>query len=257
MTAKEAYRGNPIAQGIFAELQRSFFGHQYKLVPIINKGISDQIQATIRHLDNKAKTSAEDGYATVFEGLSFDPNRVRSQAFAVYNRAEQKPVAVSAFILAPMNWILSKRYFEKTNDGITIRDFCRLTHTGQPPKFLFFPGWTYVDPEYRLQFALPGFRAIKNIMTYIRANAPDQTWAEEIPRGTWPRNRESELLALAKNPVGTYISANELPFDLSTMGKNSLGSSSSVKIAKHLGLQKVSNISSVSTLGPVFASQLA
>jgi len=254
---KEAYRGNPIAQGVLTELQRSFFGAQYKLVPVINKNVVKQVQATIRHLDNKARVTTDNEYATVFEGLAFDPHRVRSQAFTIFDKVTRKPVAVSAFILAPTKWILSKRYFEKASDGIIIRDFRHLSHNDQQPNFLFFPGWTYVDPGYRLQFALPGFRAIKNVMTYIRANAPNHTWAEEIPRGTWPRNRETETVALAKNPVGTHIFADQLPFELSAMGINSPGSSSSVKVARHLGLEKITNISSVSTLGPVFASQLA
>jgi len=255
--SKEYYPINPFAQGLLETFLLSHFQDRYRIVPIVNDRIAKHIDSTIRHLDKLAKTKPEDGFATVFEGLAFDDSRVRSQAIAIYDQSTSLPAAISSFIIAPAKWVEGKRYFEPKGDGVFIRDFTTVANHRSLPKFLFFPGWTYVDPAYRIQFAIPGFRAIKRAMTYIKSLAPNDTWAEEIPRGTWPRKREQETLALASRPVGTFIPRKELPFELSRLGQNSFGSSSSVKIAKHLELNRISNLSSVNTLGPVFASQLA
>lgn len=254
--AKEVYKNNPLAQAILQEFKRSNFGDKFTIVPVIDKDITKHIGETIQHLDNKAKIDPEYGYATVFEGLAYDTSRLRSQAIAIYDKNINKPVAISAFMIAPADWIANKRYFENTGNGVTIQDFKRITRY-EIPKFLFFPGWVYIDPLYRLAFALPGFHAIKRLTNFIKTSAPANTWAEEIPRGTWPRNRESETLALAKQPIGTYIPQEKLPFTIQTLGQNSVGSASSVKIAKHLGLDRIHYMSSINTLGPIYAKQLA
>lgn len=253
---KEWYPSNSLAQKICDDVCSSRFGNDFQITPIVDASTAQDVQRTIQHLDNKAKIVPQDGYATVFEGLAFDENRVRTQAVVIYDGKVNRPVAVSTFVIAPRTWVQKKRYFEKVNDGIIIRDFTTISQNQSLPQFLFFPGWTYVDLPYRLHFALSGFRAIKRIMDTIQFYAPERSWAEEIPRGRWPRKRESEVLALAAYPVGTYLSKNDLPFSLEALSQNSLGSSSSVKIAKHLGLHRVNNISSVHTLGPVYVKQL-
>ena len=115
---------------------------------------------------------------------------------------------------------------------------------------------TKVVPKHRLQFAMPGFKAFKRIVSQIQESTPPNTYMEVIAKGEWPFERTNELTKLVERGEGVYVPQTELPFKLTTIGMNYKGSSVSVKIAALLGLKKVEALGSAVSLGPSFIKRV-
>lgn len=254
MIEAKSYDKNMLAQGIYGAITRANFGSNFRVVPVTSLEIVEQLKASeIKEVDYRAKIEQEDGFLPVFDGLAFDSKNVRSQAIALYEGDE--PVGVMTQVIAPKKWIEKQRYFEKEQNGIYVRNFETVSRDGLPD-FMIIPAWTKVAPRHLLRFAVPGFRAFRNAMSQIIENAPKNTWMEAIAQGQFPFDRRNELLAIAERGVGTFVPKDALPFEMDLIGKNNSGSSSSVKMARVMGLGQIQNIGSAMSLGPVFAKKL-
>ena len=254
MIETQPYEKNLLAQEVYGAIRRANFGSNFRVVPVTSPNIVEQLKASeIKYIDYRAKTEKEDGFAPVFDGLAFDSENVRSQAIALYEGDE--PVGVMTQIIAPRKWVEKQRYFEIRENGIYVRNFEIVSKNGLPD-FMIIPAWTKVTSKHSLHFAIPGFRAFQDAMSQIVKSAPENTWMEAIARGQFPSDRRNELLTIAERGVGTFVSKEELPFEISMIGKNDNGSSSSVKMARVMGLEQIQISGSAISLGPVFAKKL-
>lgn len=252
----EAYSQNPLATEIYGAMRSAGFGDQFNTVPIANEEIIEQIKASkLKGVDYRAKVKAEPGFASVFDGLAFDPENLRSQSTAIYH--DEKPIGLMTQVIAPRKWIESQRYFERDTDGVYVRDFESVSKNGMAD-FLVIPAWTILDSEYRYPKTIisPGFQAFQNIMKLIQTNAPQNTYMEAIAQGQFPFDRKGELQALADRGVNVFIPQSELLFSLDLIGKNNGGSMASVNMAERMRLERVDGLGSGLTLGPVFARKL-
>jgi hypothetical protein len=93
-------------------------------------------------------------------------------------------------------------------------------------------------------------------MNTVEELAPSNTWTEVVAQGQWPISRKNEIDELIEKGVGSYISEDKLPFDMNLIGVNNSGSSSSVKMAIHTGMNMIKNVGSALTLGPVFSKKI-
>jgi len=249
------YHHNKLAEELVKIVTDFNFGDGCVIRPVTSPDIVEQIKQTeIRGIDYRAKTEPENGFASVFEGLAFDQEKVRSQSFAIYE--QESPVGVMSFVIAPKTWIAEQRYFMRENGGVRVVDAKAVTGT-ELPNFYIIPAWTKVISTHRLKFAIPGFRAFTRVMTKIQESSPQHTWIESIAQGQFPFDKKEELVELSKRALNTFIPEHELPFNLKLVGKNNPGSSSTVKMAKVMGLNQIDNLGSGLTLGPVFTKKVA
>ena len=256
MTIIEAFAGNNLAKGIYHSVENISFGNGYDFVPVTTSELAQKIKdSSLGGLDYRAKMVPEPGFASVFDGLAFDPENVRTQSFALLARKEKEPVGVMSAVIAPQSWILNQRYFQRATDGVRICDFSTISND-KIPEYLIIPAWTKVVPDHLVHFAIPGFRAFHKVMAVLQESAPENTWMEAIAQGEWPMSRNEEMLQLLDRGLGAYIDQAELPFQLEQVGKNNKGSLSSVKMAPLMGLQRIGRLGSARTLGPVFAKRV-
>jgi hypothetical protein len=244
-----------LANGIYEKVKSINFGDGFKIKPVITEETVTALKDVLVGIDYRAKINPENGFASMFEGLAFDPQRLRSQSFAIINEETNKPVGTITAIIAPKPWISTQRYFMREENGVRVRDF-KAVSGDKLPEFVIIPAWTKVVSEYLGHFAIPGFHAFKKMMEFIQQGAPKNTWMESIAQGEWPVDRRDELTKLTDQGVGTFIATSELPFTLDLIGKNSRGSSSSAKMAPIMGLSKINNLGSSVSLGPSFAKRV-
>ena len=249
-----AYPQNELAENLLGKVGDGNFGINYRLVPVTSLDIVEQIQRTeIKGIDYRAKIDPENGFASVFDGLAFDPEKVRSQSFALYEK--ESPVGVMTAVIAPRTWIAEQRYFARENGGARVVDAHAVTGD-ELPNFYIIPAWTKVLSSHRLKFVIPGFRAFRKVMQEIQESAPSNTWMEAIAQGQFPFERKEELIKLSRRSLNTFIPEDELPFGLKIIGKNNSGSSSSVKMARLMGMKQIADLGSNLTLGPVFTKRV-
>lgn len=201
-------------------------------------------------MDFRTKINPEDGYASVFDGLDFDPGNVRSHAFYIESAGE--PIGVISFVIAPARWIEEQRYVINQQGTFILTNFNHVNGLDQTPPFLIIPGLAVVKTQYRTDFAIPGFRFFNQVMDEVQCNAPDGTFCEANARGKVDLEQTRFLL---EYNVGQEIDPSLLP--MNELGVNYPGSSSSVKMAKLLGLTQIENVGSARTLGPVFVKKVA
>lgn len=253
----EAYPGNHFANQLYHHAASVSFGHEHQLEPLVNDQQATRIFASaVATIDYRAKLFRENGYASVYEGLAFDPEVVRSQLFLLSEAANELPVAVLTVIIAPQAWIAKQRYFRRHPTGVELTDFS--TNTSQPlPDFVIIPGWTKVAPLHLGRFAVPGFRAFQRVLKTVTAAAPANTWVESSTQGQWPAERRAELHLLSSQPLGSIFMPAELPFPPEMIGQPHPVSRASSKIAPILGLRRLPDIGSTMSLGPVFVRQVS
>jgi hypothetical protein len=135
----EVYPNNPFARDVFNESLGISFGSDFELLPVDSHHILSMIQISpLKRLDSRAKVVSEPGYTSVFEGIDFDPENLRSQSFVLLNREKQEPVAVMCLVVAPKGWIEHQRYFQRTETGVIVRDFSYISNESLPD-FLIIP----------------------------------------------------------------------------------------------------------------------
>src|SRR3990167_9256062 len=104
-----AYPSNRFAQGIYEAITQIKFGDGVKVIPVTTLEIAAQLRTSeIKSIDYRAKVTQEVGFASVFNGLAFDPENVRSQSIALYE--DDEPVGVMTQVIAPRSWIEGQRY---------------------------------------------------------------------------------------------------------------------------------------------------
>lgn len=246
MTQEQFENSSPLDTDIDSLVEKFNFGKDYKIVRIDNVEKFNLIKGSELGMDSRAKAEQTDGYSTVFEGLAFDPENVRTQAYYLENG--EKPVAVITFAITPRKILANDRYFKKKEGGVEICDLTSLT--GEIPEFTISPAWTKVDKEHRTKFALPGFKMVKEILAKLKESAPDGSWIETAAQG-----KGHFYNFLASKKVGQLIPNEELPFNIKDFGQPTKGSVSTVKMAELFKIPQFPDIGSF-TLGPVFIEKI-
>lgn len=240
-----------LANSVYEQGKAVNFGEGRELRPIISIDDIKKIEGEKLGLDYRARIDPVEGYGSVFDGLAFDESAVRSQSFSVLEA--DKPIATMTIVIAPKFWIEQQRYFESQDEGVRIVDARDVVGSQELPDFFVVPAWTQVADSHKSKLAMPGVRTFKNILSKIEEQSPENTYIETIAQG---RLGKKERLAVSKllaaRQLNDEISFEDLPFDRELVGKNSEGSSSTVKMAGLFGFKKAENICSANTLGPVF-----
>lgn len=252
----EAYSANPFAQEVCGAMKNAGFGEEFRTQPVVDESTIQQIKASkLQGLDYRAKINPEPGFSSTFEGLAFDPDHIRTQSTAIYDK--EKPIGLMTHVIAPRKWIEQQRYFERVDGGIRIRDFRAVSNSGMAD-FMVIPGWTILDTDYRFprKIIRPGFAAFNKIMDMIQASAPKNTYVEAVAMGRFPPSERQKLLDIATLDLDTFVPSKELPFELDMIGLNADGSMASVNMAERMGLNRVVGLGASRSLGPVFVKQL-
>ena len=251
---------NKLSESIQTAVEAVNFGPDRQVVSVISDEILAKVQEQGLGMDNRALPEAKTGISSVFEGLDFDPENLRSQAFSIYEG--QIPIGLMTMVIAPRSWLENQRYLlrETVGEGleaVKIIDFREVVGGDKFPDVCVMPAWTKVADKHRTKLALPGFRAFHQMLSVIQQSAPDNTYLEMVAQGQLVQSKSSKTMKfIGDKPLGSSIESDAMPFDISLFGKNSPGSSSTVKMAKLLGLQQAENIASIQSLGPVFFKQL-
>lgn len=244
-----------LANKIYNTVETINFGKNRTVKPVLQNDILKTLKEAKLPLDYRAITENRDGYKTVFEGLEFDKENVRTQSFSIYEG--EKPIAVMSIAIAPKSWIKKQKYIKNNGDELIVFDYKNITNNEHEPDFFVIPAMTKVIDSHRTKLAISGFNAIKKIFEVLAEKAPQNTYMEVIAQGKLEYEKWKELENfLSDKKAGTIINKRDFPFDPNLVGKNSTGSSSTVKMARLLGLTEVENIGSVKTLGPVFIKKL-
>lgn len=243
-----------LANSVYEQGKAVNFGEGRELRPILSIDDVEQIKGEKLGLDYRAHIDPIEGYGSVFDGLAFDEKAVRSQSFSILEA--EKPIAIMTIVIAPKFWIEQQRYFETLADGVKIIDARGVVKSQGQPDFFVIPAWTQVVATHKNKLAMPGVRTFKNILSKIEELSPKNTYIETIAQGQLRRDKEGAVdKLLAAHQLDDILAFNNLPFDTELIGKNSEGSSSTVKMASLFGLKKAENICSANTLGPVFYKQ--
>ncbi|MFZ2038909.1 MAG: hypothetical protein WAV11_03145 [Minisyncoccia bacterium] len=256
-----------ISEQIINIINETNFGQNIDVIPVDNIEIFKQIKDKLG-TDIRSRTDEDEKYGSIFNGLDFDLNKMRSQSFAIYdkNNEEKTPVGIMTFIIAPKWWAEQERYIEKVPEGVIFRDYSDLLEkTGnsrQLPDYTIMPAWTKVDSKYLGKFALPGFRVMEKVINLLSMEAPENTFIQMVAQGTADKDLLKKLKDLISViNIGQKISKEEMlatsGLDFSDLvGRNTQGSESTVKTAKHFQLDEVINYGSASSLGPVFIKKI-
>jgi hypothetical protein len=223
-------------------------------------------------LDYRSKKEGDEESASVFDGLDFDPDKLRSQAFALFDMAgaEKIPVGIMTFTIAPRRWVEKERYWEKVSDGVVVRDHFDLSDVvgseRSMPEFIISPSWTKVDPRYAGKFAIPGFNVIRKTLGLLAEAAPDQTFLEVSAQGQAGQNDRTIRQRLAgivsSSSAGQKFTNQEIEQAsgingfMNLIGKSTEGSATTVQVAKLLGINEAVNYGDDLTLGPVFSKRI-
>lgn len=243
-----------LANSIYEQGKAVNFGEGRELRPIVSIDDIKKIEGEKLGLDYRAHIDPIEGYGSVFNGLAFDERAVRSQSFSILEN--DKPVAIMTIVIAPKLWIEQQRYFETQGEGVKIVDARNVVGSQELPDFFVIPAWTQVATTHKNKLAMPGVRTFKNILSKIEEVSPKNTYIETIAQGQLKRDKGGVIdKLLAEHQLNDMIQFNDLPFDTELIGKNSEGSSSTVKMANLFGLKRAENICSANTLGPVFYKQ--
>lgn len=210
------------------------------------RGVQDEC-----YMDFRAVIDSKPNFVSTFEGLDFDPNNIRTQAFALI---DEMPVAVMTLVTVPEKIVANQRYFKVNPDSSSLRllDFKGITEEEELPRFLIVPGWTFIKPEMRNVMALKGYHFMNDIITTAIDVAPEGTWIEAVAQGYGNKYKYD----VTNMEIGCDYGQEELSFPISDVGVNWPGSTSSVKFANHLGLYKVEKVGSARSLGPVFVKRV-
>ena len=230
-------------------LCESNFIPDYKFHPVTKEEEYNRVKNALS-MDYRAKKYPESGYASVFEGLEFDSKQLRSQAFYIAT-PDGEPIGVTTFVITPQNLIEQQRYIIKKNSKFFITDFKEVNKINETPKYLIVPAWTTVKPEYKNVFSRSGIRFLTNVINKVLDNAPKNTYIEVTAQGKVSHEETDFLL---QYQLGREIRPSLIPTQYFCI--NDRGSSSSVKIAEFLGLQRIPNVASARSLGPVFVKQV-
>jgi hypothetical protein len=169
---------------------------------------------------------------------------------------QDSAIGIMSIVIAPERYIANEKYFKSDHDKLRLVSFQEAHGLSETPAYLVIPAWTIVEPQYRTRFAIPGFRAYKRMLDVIAENAPVNTYIEASAAGKIEGANRRQLFELRELPIGTEFDQEYFPYDFSLLGENSPGSSSSVKLAGMLNLEKSENIGSSRSLGPVFLRKL-
>lgn len=237
-----------LAENIDALAEERSFGEDVKIVRIDSPEKVDAVIQAELGMDFRVKIEAEEGLASVFEGVDFDPKQFRTQSYLLEKNGEA--VAVITFAIAPKKFIEKQKYFRKVDGGIEVCDFKMLT--GGSPDFLIIPGWAKVAKPYLSKFAWPGFKLFNDVLKTLQEESPENTWIEITAQGT-NTNREETGWWAEEARVGDFFPEDQLPFKLEQLGVPADSAVSTSKMADLLKIPQIPNVGDSSSLGPVYA----
>jgi len=238
-----------LSDDINSEVNKISFGENINIIHVDNQTKYQEVIDSGLGFDYRAKNENSDKIVSVFEGLDFDKNKIRTQSYFLKDR--EKIAAIMTFAIIPQKISKEQRYFKKAEGGIEVCDFNSLYV--DIPEFIISPAWTKVDPKYLTKFAVPGFKLFKNILQILENKSPGNTWLEVSARGTYPTRDILEKF-LKEKDVGVFISNEKLPFNINMFGVASNESESTVKMARLLNIPQLQDIATT-TLGPVFSKK--
>lgn len=210
-------------------------------------------------VDYRARMYPTDDKRSVFDGLSFDPDRLTSQMVALVDK-DLYPVGCSTLILAPRRYIEQQCYLKR--DGITgsvvVQSFQDVNGIEEIPDYLLTLGWTTVLPDYRTRFALAGFRYLKEVISIIKKNAPSPTWIEVVANGIIPTE---SILGLGDElrSGNTILNTTINPLQVGICDPEAM---STVKFCDVIGIRQLPGVGNLClgadfSGGPVFACDLS
>lgn len=262
-----SYPNNPFAQEILDAAASVRFTEDRRVVPVISEVQAADIANSGLGRDGRTSLENREAVASVFEGLAFDPEKVRSQMFSLMEG--EHPIGVMTFHIVPKSYIEKQRYFKREESGLRIVDYAAVTG-GELPEFCIIPAWTELLKTHRKQARIiaPAVRAFDKMYEVIKEEAPEGTWVESVPSGILAAGAEGEpkeamiarvrsVIELSKNDVGTLIPFNSLPFGMEAFGVYGEESSATKTNAIRIGLTQVEGIASNGTLGPVYNARLS
>lgn len=244
-----SYKDNDFANEVLEIMSLTLNKNGYRVLPVVNEAQIKQVVAASLNLDMRAKITHDNLYDTVFNGLSYDKRRLRSQACIIIN-PKSDILAIVTFIIAPKLWIEQQRYFYLSEHTVSIKKAAFLSND-EEADFYIIPGWTQVIPSYKGNFAISGYKAIMSVTQFLCSNSVSKTWLQIIAQGLCPKDKQKIIIELSKNE-NLSINESEFPTSLSNFGMNYQGSSSTVKMARLMGLTKIDHIADSLTLGPVY-----
>jgi hypothetical protein len=249
------YPKDTLADQVWNVVKAAGFGEQYRVAPVTTPEIVEGIKVSLGGLDARARMKSGTRFASVFEGLAFDPERVRCQAVAIVEGC--RPIGLMTQVIVPPWYIEAQRYFVKTDCGVRVAGF-REINGGKIADFLIIPAWTKIDPDFwHLRgIVVPGIRAMNGALSVMKAHAPPNTYIELTAKGKADAGEKQRIEVLAQRETGTVIPEKELPLPLIDVGQNYDGSSASVSFAERLGLERIEGVGAVPSLGPVFIKPL-
>ena len=237
---------NNLSDEINSSIQNISFGENINIVRVDNKDKFAELSDSGLGLDYRTKSENSDKFGSVFEGLSFDENKIRTQSY--FLKDKEKVAAIITFAITPRKWANEQMYIRKKDSGIEICDFSTLNKENL--EFIISPAWTKVDPEYLNKFAVPGFKLFKNVLEILENKSPQNTFLEITARGNYIKKGELQE-SLKEKGVVTFMSEDELPFKLDEIGVPSKGAESTAKMARLLNIPQLQDVATTS-LGPVF-----
>lgn len=240
---------NTLSDEINSRVQNISFGENINIVRVDNKDKFAELSDSGLGLDYRTKSENSDKFASLFDGLAFDENRIRTQSY--FLKDKEKVAAIITFAITPRKWANEQMYLKKKNSGIEICDFSSLNN--ENPEFVISPAWTKVDSEYLNKFAIPGFKLFKNVLEILENKSPQNTFLEISARGNYIKKGELQEF-LKEKGVGSFIPESELSFKLEEIGIPSKGAESTAKMARLLNIPLLPDVATTS-LGPVFVKR--
>ncbi len=253
----ESLQRSSLAKEIDVIAKGTDFSGKFEVQPVTAEMVP-RLRSRGIPMDLRVRTKEENGYASVSEGLDFDSQRVRTQAFAIFARTEkeeeEEPIGVMTFVIAPKDWIEKQQYFLREKGSVRVVGAKAITK-GESADYFVIPGWTYLSPEYRHRPGLlrPGLTTFIKIMQKINEVAPPNTWVVMTPQGTYPLERSKQL----RKTIIEHKDVAPWKADFTKqIGEISKGSRTTLNVAKQLGLSLKPNIGSSFSLGPVLAEKI-
>jgi hypothetical protein len=244
----ELYKNSIIAQEV-NKISDLDYGKEFCYKPIVDMETYSLVKSNLG-MDIRSKCKKNEKFESVFAGLDFDPDRIRSQAFSVY--CNGIPILVSTICIVPKVWIEEQRYIYNDDGRIKVCNIQLITNK-EIPNFLIVPAWTRLNKFYTQRFAIKGVRILIAIINFLSYSAPIGTSIEIVAQGLIGKEKQQAISELIeKVGTGNYISEEDLFFSRDIIGKNYPGSTATVKAAVALGLKKIVDTGAGTTLGPVF-----
>jgi hypothetical protein len=237
---------SPLSTQIDASLNKVVWPAGYSIKRV--ESTEERLSMTTGH-DYRTSVEEQMGVASVFRGVDFDPEKIRTQEFAITR--EGRNIGVMTVAICPKWSNEQARYLQRTEDGqfgiITIQDLTG----GVAPDFLIVPAFLELNENERGNGALTKamINSEKAIMAICSKNAPRDslTYIQ--------MSAQADLTYAEIDSIRQMVQAGKLEISetlSSRIGKPRHESRAAVTLACHLGIPAAPNVASIIGGGPVF-----